>query len=169
MFVPKIDSIPGACVILCERHKDHRGFFQEIFRHSGCNFDALQINWSQSNQNVFRGIHVSPYKKVVTCISGDVLDFVVDIRPQSPTFLGWNAVLLSGTSPSQVVIPAGCGHAFYVLSETANMLYYQSDEFSGIEIAVRWNDPDIGITLPTLPTLSEKDSKAATLKEMGIV
>jgi len=110
----------------------------------------VQDNESLSSRGVVRGLHFQrpPYtqRKLVSCVSGTVLDVVVDLRRGSPTFGLHAAVELSGENHRQVFIDRGFAHGFAVLSETA-VFQYKCDEFyhpeadSGIQLL----DPALGI------------------------
>ena len=76
-------------------------------------------------QNVLRGIHISPYAKLLTCVRGAVYDVVIDVRPDSPTFLQWSAVHLTEENCRQLFIPPHCGHAFYSLQDKTTVVYSQ--------------------------------------------
>lgn len=79
-------------------------------------------------QHVVRGIHKSEYAKLLTCVSGAVYDVVVDLRPESPTYLQWAAVELTEDNCRQLLIPPNCGHAFCSLSENSTVIYCQVSE-----------------------------------------
>ena len=92
----------------------------------------------------------------------------VDIRRTSPTFGRWHGLSLSAENKRQFFIPPGFAHGFAVLSETA-LFTYKCTEFytPQYELAVAWNDPDIGIQWPVdSPQLSEKDARAPRLKDV---
>jgi dTDP-4-dehydrorhamnose 3,5-epimerase len=92
----------------------------------------------------------------------------VDIRKRSPTFGRWVAVRLSGENFHQLYVPPGFAHGFCVLSPVVHVEYKCTDFYDRAdEIAVAWNDPDIGIEWPLAdPTLSPKDQGAARLKDL---
>ena len=76
-------------------------------------------------QHVLRGIHVSPYAKLLTCVYGAVYDVLVDVRPKSPSYLSWAAVELTEDNCRQLFIPPNCGHGFYSLSDNSTVIYCQ--------------------------------------------
>lgn len=155
-------DIVDALVIEMDRHPDHRGFFQELYEedkyHPHLQSPLLdysqhmhwqQVNWSHSNKNVLRGIHVAEYPKLVTCITGKVWDCVVDLRGKSPTFLRWFGVELSPQEPKQVYVPAGCGHAFVALEDNSSVVYLTGGLYRiRGELTVMYNEPNLNIPWP---------------------
>ncbi len=171
-------SVPGAYEVVPVLHGDDRGLFHEWFRASafeaavGRRLDLQQANCSVSQRGVLRGIHyadVPPSQaKYVFCLSGSVLDVVVDIRVGSPTFGQWDSVLLGGDDRRGIFISEGLGHAFYSLEDDATVAYICSTSWSpGREHEVDPLDPAIGIDWPTdrEPILSAKDRDAPSLAE----
>jgi dTDP-4-dehydrorhamnose 3,5-epimerase len=106
--------------------------------------------------------------KYVTCVSGAILDVIVDIRVGSPDYGRWEAVRLDDTSQRAVFLEAGLGHAFTALSDKATVVYLCSTPYApGREHGVHPLDPAIGIEWPTdiEPVLSPKDAGAPTLEQ----
>ncbi|WP_326819513.1 dTDP-4-dehydrorhamnose 3,5-epimerase [Streptosporangium sp. NBC_01756] len=171
-------SIGGAWCHTPRVHLDSRGAFLESYRSAdleeavGHRLDLAQVNCSVSARGVLRGVHfadVPPGQaKYVTCVSGAVLDVVVDIRVGSPTFGRWDAVRLDDESRRGLYIAEGLGHAFMALSEQATIVYLCSQPYApGREHGIHPLDPAVGIDWPAglEPLLSEKDAAAPTLKE----
>lgn len=155
---------------------DTRGFFMESFNQHA--FDQaigravtfVQDNHSHSRYGVLRGLHAQqqPYAqaKLVRCLSGEIFDVAVDIRPDSATFGRWVGVYLSAENQQQLWIPEGFAHGFLVLSPSADVLYktnqyYQPDA----ELCLAWDDPDVLIHWPTIEQiqLSDKDQQGKNL------
>jgi dTDP-4-dehydrorhamnose 3,5-epimerase len=171
-------GIGGAWTFTPAVHRDERGYFLEWFR-AGELSDSLgywpetaQANCSVSRRGVVRGIHfasVPPGQaKYVTCVSGAVLDVVVDLRVGSPSYGQWEGVRLDDESRRAVFLAEGLGHAFTALSEEATVIYLCSTPYSpGREHGVHPLDPEIGIEWPTgnEPVLSAKDAAAPTLAD----
>ncbi|MFF5210341.1 dTDP-4-dehydrorhamnose 3,5-epimerase [Streptosporangium sp. NPDC000396] len=171
-------SIDGMWCHTPRIHSDPRGAFLESYRSAdlresvGHRLDLAQVNCSVSGRGVLRGIHfadVPPGQaKYVMCVSGAILDVVVDIRVGSPTFGHWEAVRLDDESRRGLYIAEGLGHAFMALSEQATIVYLCSQPYApGREHEVHPLDPAIGIEWPAglVPVLSDKDAAAPTLKE----
>ena len=87
-----------------------------------------QINCSFSYKNVFRGIHQATFAKLVSCVSGSIIDFCVDLRPSSPTYLKHFATELSPKNNHQLYIPSYCGHGFLALEDSV-VVYAQDDVY----------------------------------------
>jgi dTDP-4-dehydrorhamnose 3,5-epimerase len=150
---------------------DSRGYFYETFNehhfktHTGISVHFVQDNQSMSQYGVVRGLHMQggeyAQAKLVRCIKGKVLDVVVDMRKDEPTFGKTFSVLLSEENHTQLFIPRGFAHGFSVLSETA-VFVYKCDNFYNrdFEIGLAYNDPKLAIDwqLPLADFIvSEKD------------
>jgi len=171
--------ISGAYEIGNKVHSDERGVFVEWFRqdhirtHTGLNFETAQANLSVSVQGSLRGIHyadVPPGQaKYVTCVSGAILDYVVDIRVGSPTFGEWESISLSSEQRNAVLIDVGLGHAFVALEPNTTVAYLVSDHFKpDSEHAVNPLDPDIRLDFPIAAgelSISPKDEAAPSLQQ----
>lgn len=161
-------SLKDALLISSKHYGDQRGFFKEVFRSdelaaAGLTVDFVQENVSLSYRGVLRGLHiVDGMAKLVQVISGATYHVIADMRPDSPTYLKWEAFELSGDNHRQVFVPPGFGNGFYVTSDAAYVHYKQNQYYDpSRERIVRWNDPLLGITWPTdTPILSEKDRLA---------
>ncbi|AEV83993.1 dTDP-4-dehydrorhamnose 3,5-epimerase [Actinoplanes sp. SE50] len=170
-------SIEGAWEVTPARFGDDRGTFLEWYRFDhlsaavGHRLDLAQANLSTSARGVVRGVHfadVPPGQaKYVTCVSGAVLDVVVDVRAGSPTFGRWEAVTLDDTDRRAVYLAEGLGHAFCALTEGAVVAYLCSATYRpGHEHGVHPLDPELGIAWPAgTPLLSPKDAAAPSLSE----
>lgn len=156
---------------------DERGFFMESYKKSdffdnGIAVEFNQDNHSKSTKGVLRGLHyqLAPkmQAKLVRCSRGKILDVAVDIRKNSPTFGQWVGAELSEENKNMLFIPEGFAHGFVVISDTAELLYKASGEYSPAhDRGIRWNDPQIGIEwgIDFEPLLSEKDKKQPLLSE----
>jgi dTDP-4-dehydrorhamnose 3,5-epimerase len=162
-------------VILIEPtvHGDERGFFLETFRENemrklGVDLDFVQENHSRSGSRVLRGIHLQRGQaKLVRCARGAIFDVAVDLRPDSPTYRRWEGYELDDVDHRQLLIPAGFGHGFCVLSDIADVVYRVSTYYDAeLESGIAWNDPEIAIRWPVPdPILSERDRNAPPLAE----
>lgn len=152
-------------------HRDDRGFFCETFHKdrfeslTGLKADFVQDNQSQSSYGVLRGLHFqnSPHQqaKLVRVVVGKVLDVVVDLRKDSPSYKKHYSVVLDDSNMKQLYIPPGCAHGFITLSERS-VFAYKCDAFYNKEAdsGIRYNDPTFGIDwlLPQEEMIiSEKD------------
>jgi len=160
-------------------HSDTRGSFAEWFRAdkfreaTGRDLDLRQGNISVSKRGVVRGIHfadVPPGQaKYVTCPSGAILDFIVDIRVGSPTFGQWDAVEVNSSLRNAVFLAEGLGHAFVSLQDDTVVSYLVTDTFKpdrehGINPLDADLQLDFGLSLEDLH-FSDKDREAPTLTE----
>jgi dTDP-4-dehydrorhamnose 3,5-epimerase len=159
-------------------HRDDRGFFLESYRQTwlesrGVSAGFVQDNHSYSTRGTLRGLHYqleTPQGKLVQVISGEVYDVAVDIRRSSPTFGRWVSARLSVDDHRQLWIPPGFAHGFYVLSESADVLYKCTEYYDPPQDrSLKWDDPDIGIDWPLIsgcpPLLSKKDASAPRLRD----
>lgn len=121
--------------------------------------------FSKSDFNVLRGIHGDHKSwKLVSCIHGQVMQVVVDMRAFSKTYLMWESFDLGSHNRSMILIPPGMGNAFYVNSHSAIYHYklaYHGDYIDADDqFTVPWNDKRFNINWPTSdPILSERDSR----------
>jgi dTDP-4-dehydrorhamnose 3,5-epimerase len=149
-------DIQGPRILLPDKIGDQRGFFSEVYSrkmlvNAGINIDFIQDNHSLSVQkNVVRGMHyqIPPMAqdKLVRVVRGSILDIVVDVRKNSPTFGKHVAVVLSAENWKQIFVPVGFGHGFITLEPNTEVLYKVSREYSPVnERAFRWNDPALKI------------------------
>ena len=171
-------GIEGAWVDTPQVFTDSRGRFHEWYRSEGLHdstgqgLELRQANCSRSVRGTLRGIHfasVPPGQaKYVTCVSGAVLDVVVDIRTGSPTFGTWEAVQLDDTTHRSVYLSEGLGHAFMALEDDSTVVYLCSQGYAPErEHGVNPLDPALAIAWPRdlSPCLSGKDAAAPTLEE----
>lgn len=177
-------KIAGAWEITPKQFGDDRGVFLEWFKQAtfteetGRELDLAQANCSVSAAGVLRGIHyadVPPGQaKYVTCVSGSVLDVVVDLRVGSPTFGQWDSVLLDTVDRRAIFLSEGLGHGFLALEDHSTVMYLCSTGYDPArEHEVHPLDPAIGIEWPTVEhggrrleyELSAKDRVAPTLAD----
>lgn len=160
--------------------RDSRGYFFESFNRStfqketGIDVNFIQDNQSSSTKGVLRGLHFQrgdfAQAKLVRVLQGAVLDVVVDIRKDSPTFGKHITLELSETSGTQLYIPRGFAHGFLVLSETA-VFFYKCDNYYNkqAEAGIMYNDPLLNIDwrFPAEALiLSDKDRQNPLFKDI---
>ncbi|MFM7731082.1 MAG: dTDP-4-dehydrorhamnose 3,5-epimerase [Flavobacteriales bacterium] len=173
-------SFRDLLVLQPKQFVDHRGLFFESFNEarfriqSGLNITFVQDNISHSAKHVLRGLHfqVSPKSqaKLITVLSGSVLDVVVDLRRTEATFGQWFSMELSAANGKQLFIPEGFAHGFVALEENTIFHYKCSNYYSpDAERSLLWNDPTIGIQWPVeKPILADKDASAPSFKELDV-
>lgn len=162
-------GISGVVIVEAEPVEDHRGSFSRL--HCARELEAVvgerrivQINHSLTRAvGALRGLHYqrAPHAemKIVRCLRGRVFDVAVDLRHESPTFLGWVSCELAPGNGRALVIPEGCAHGFQVLEPDSELLYLHTAFYSReVEGAVRFDEPRVGVAWPLEPTdLSERD------------
>ncbi|MCX4733330.1 dTDP-4-dehydrorhamnose 3,5-epimerase [Streptomyces sp. NBC_01363] len=172
-------SVPRALRISPQPHADSRGVFLEWYRpdllaevlgHRPP--DMIQGNLSVSARGVMRGIHFAQVPhgqaKYVTCVSGAVLDVVVDLRAGSPAFGRWETVRLDDSERAAVYLPEGFGHGLCALTEHATVSYLVSRAYEPErEHSVHVHEPELAIDWPTgADLLSSRDRSAPSLSEV---
>lgn len=161
-------------------YKDDRGYFYESFNENtfsdlvGFTPNFIQDNQSQSTFGVLRGLHFQKGEcaqaKLVRVLHGEVLDVVVDLRKDEPTFGQSFSIVLSAKNKTQLFVPRGFAHGFLVLSSEATFFYKCDNYYSKqSELGLMYNDPvlDINWHLPTKDiVLSKKDQQLPSFKEL---
>lgn len=162
--------LPGLRIIEPTVFKDARGYFyesynQQVFAKAGITDVFVQDNQSVSHKNVIRGLHFQhpPYAqaKLVRTIKGAVLDVVVDIRKQSPTYGQTFCIELTEDNFLMLYIPVGFAHGFSTLADNTIFAYKCSNFYhKESEDTIYWNDPSLNIDWKVEnPILSEKDKR----------
>lgn len=168
--------IPGCFELQPRLLADYRGRLVKIFHHDtfaelGLHTDFAEEYYSVSSQRVLRGLHfqVPPHDhiKVVGCLEGKILDVVVDLRQESPTFRQHFMIELSAEKGNLLYVPQGLAHGFYVLSEKAVFLNRASTIYSAeSDRGIRWDSA--GIAWPDMdPIVSDKDRNMPALEEFA--
>jgi len=176
MQVRKESTHLGEIVIVApEVFEDERGFFMETYRADqfkalGLPSEFVQDNHSRSKRGVLRGLHFQydpPMGKLMRVTYGRAFMVAVDLRKGSPTFAKWWGAELSAESKKQMWAPASFARGFCVLSDWAEIQYKVTGLYNGkTDVAIRFDDPDIGIEWPTSnPQISERDRNATPLSQ----
>ncbi|HOI41892.1 MAG TPA: dTDP-4-dehydrorhamnose 3,5-epimerase [Elusimicrobiales bacterium] len=169
-------ELEGLILVKPRIFPDARGWAMESYKRSdyvkaGFPADFVQDNHSRSVKGVLRGLHyqrgAAAQGKLVRCTVGAVLDVAADIRPASPTFRKWVAVELSAENALQLYLPPGFAHGFLTLSDTAEVLYKCTAEYSPAdEGGIRWDDPEIAVKWGvSAPAISARDAGLPFLKD----
>ncbi len=173
------------CFILeTKRFGDERGYFESVTKEQleELGFKGIyQISNSKSGKGIVRGLHFQkdPYcqAKVVRCHRGAVIDVVVDIRKDSPSYGKHVAVELTPENGRMLYVPRGFAHGFVSLTDDTLFEYYVDNKYMPrMEDGILWNDPELGIDWEgifkkydiTNPVLSAKDQARNTLAESNI-
>ena len=173
-------QIDGVYIVEPKRFGDARGYFMETFRleefrrNVAPGIEFVQTNESVSTRGVLRGLHFQKGEfsqaKLVRGSQGTVIDVIVDLRPESPTFGKHVAVELSAENARQLFVPRRFAHGFIVLSDVAQFQYMVDNVYAPqAEATLRFDDPELGIDWP-LPAselnLSEKDLRGYSLAQI---
>jgi dTDP-4-dehydrorhamnose 3,5-epimerase len=173
-------DFPGLIVFQPKVFGDERGYFFESYNHrefinAGLSFNWIQDNQSGSSYGVIRGLHFQKgayaQTKLVRCLSGSILDVVVDLRKSSPTFQQVYSIELNAENKLSLLVPKGFAHGFSVLSDRAEVLYkcdalYHKESEGGL----LYNDPALKIDwrIPTdKAIISDKDKVNPLLSELS--
>ncbi|MCD0162676.1 dTDP-4-dehydrorhamnose 3,5-epimerase [Deinococcus sp. 6YEL10] len=172
-------ALPGAFTVDIQEHRDERGLFartfcaQEFEAH-GLNPLTVQTNLSfNARAGTLRGLHYqlppAAETKLVRCTRGAVLDVIVDLRPESPTYLQHVAVELSADNRRALFVPQRFAHGYQTLTDDAEVSYQVSEYYQpGAERGLRFDDPALGIRWPLPPgAVSVKDAAWPLLTERG--
>jgi dTDP-4-dehydrorhamnose 3,5-epimerase len=171
-------SLPGAYVIELERREDDRGFFARTFCQHEFEEHGLEPVIAQANvafnrrRGTVRGMHFqyppAAETKLVRCTRGAILDIIVDLRPESPTYLEHVSVELTADNYRAFYVPRRFAHGYQVL-EDGTETSYQVGEFytPSAEGGLRYDDPELGLEWPLEVTeVSDKDRGWAPLAEV---
>lgn len=166
-MIVRESSLSGCFEIIPQIFSDERGLFVktfqcEIFAQHGLVDSFAEEFYSWSNRDVLRGLHFqippAEHTKVVTCLSGKVLDVVVDLRIGSPTFGQHELFTLREGDTTMLYIPSGLAHGFLTLSDKA-LMYYQVTSIHNPEYdkGIHWDSA--GIAWPIIsPVVSARDA-----------
>jgi dTDP-4-dehydrorhamnose 3,5-epimerase len=148
-------EFPGLVVFEPKVFGDERGYFfeaynQQTFADAGINYNWVQDNQSSSVYGVIRGLHFQKGEyaqtKMVRCLRGAILDVVVDLRKDSPTFKKVYSIELSSEKKNALIVPRGFAHGFSVLSEMAEVLYKCDNLYNKkSEGGLLYNDAELNI------------------------
>ena len=164
-------------LVKSEIHQDNRGTFRETFRRdlfrefTDLDFNPVQVNCSFSRKGVLRGIHYSVSQagqaKWISCLRGEIEDYVIDLRVNSPSFGKWKSVSLSAENGLSLIIPTGFGHAFETRTEECLVSYALTSAYDPeTEMTISPDDPTIGVNwVHSTPEISDRDKFAPSLSE----
>lgn len=171
-------KLSGAFVIDLERREDERGFFARAFCQHEFEEHGLKPVIAQANigfnrkRGCVRGMHFqyppAAETKVVRCTRGGVLDIIVDLRPESPTFLEHVEVELTADNHRAIYIPERFAHGYQTLADETETSYQVGEFYTpGVEGGLRHDDPALGLSWPLpVSVISEKDAGWALFSEV---
>lgn len=170
--------LAGAFVIELERREDDRGFFARTFCQHEFEEHRLEPVIAQANlafnkrRGTLRGMHFqyppAAETKLVRCTRGAILDIIVDLRPESPTYLEHVSVELSADNGSALYVPRRFAHGYQVLEDLTETSYQVGEFYTPeTEGGLRYDDPALGLSWPLPVTeISDKDNAWALLADV---
>ena len=175
-FVFHALDLKGAYLIKPFYAKDDRGslikdYNIDTFMANGIHHELKEVFYTVSKRGVIRAIHFQLDKqqaKLVRCISGQVYDVIVDLRPQSPTFGQWLGFDLTGENMQSLYIPKYFGHGYLVIEDS--IVSYQCGEvfYGEGDSGIMYNDPQIGINWP-MERIGGKDNLIISAKDLKLM
>lgn len=162
-------EIPGVWILEPELHVDERGVFRrhfcsDEFRAHGLDPAMPQGNLSENpHRGTLRGFHYqkAPHEeaKTMSCVTGAIYDIVVDLRPQSPTFLKWVSTHISAEDRRSLHVPTGCANAWLTTEPNTTIHYYMSSTYAPkYARGIRFDDPAFDFEWPFEPeVVADKD------------
>jgi len=164
-------KLKGAFVIDIERREDNRGFFargfcQKEFADHGLKPVIAQANIAfNKSKGTLRGMHFqyppAAETKLVRCTRGAILDIIVDLRPESATYLDHIAVELTANNHRALFVPERFAHGYQVLEDNTETSYQVGEFYApAYESGLLHNDPRLGLQWPLqVAVISDKDQK----------
>ena len=171
-------ALEGVLILEPRVFSDERGFFTERYSKKaldeiGIDFNPIQDNHSLSvYSGTLRGLHFQTapkaQTKIVSIITGAILDVVVDVRNGSPTYGQYVTALITSDNHRKIVVPKGFAHGALSLVPNTHQLYMVDEDYSPEnERLIRWDDPVLNINWGwSNPILSDKDKSAPFLKDV---
>jgi len=162
-------GLKDALLIRPEKRGDERGFFarawcEHEFAEKGLETRIAQANMSRSaDVGTLRGMHLqvppAAETKIIRCTAGAVYDVIVDLRPQSTSYLKWYGTRLDALEHEALYVPEGFAHGFLTLEPDTEVYYLVSAFYAPTsERGVRYDDPALGIEWPgEIRAVSDKD------------
>jgi dTDP-4-dehydrorhamnose 3,5-epimerase len=170
--------LQGAYLIDLTPHEDGRGFFarafcQHEFADHGLKPIIAQANIASNRQKgTLRGMHFqcppAAETKLVRCTRGAIVDIIVDLRPESPTYLQHVAVELTEDNYRALYVPERFAHGYQALRDNTDTSYQVGEFYApGTEGGLRYSDPRLGLTWPLpVSAISEKDREWKLLHDI---
>jgi dTDP-4-dehydrorhamnose 3,5-epimerase len=176
LFELKSSKLSGCFELQPKAFDDARGrfvkvFHEQAFAENGLATEFAEEYYSISHKNVIRGLHFQlppmDHVKMVYCVHGEVIDAVVDLRTESPTYRHHALFKLSAAKANCIYIPKGMAHGFCVVSEQAIMVYKVGSTYSPRHDAgVLWSSADIPWPVDN-PCISDRDNSFPKLADFS--
>jgi dTDP-4-dehydrorhamnose 3,5-epimerase len=173
-------DLQGAYIIELERREDERGFFargfcQKEFAQHGLKPVIAQANVASNRlKGTIRGMHFqyppNAETKLVRCTRGGILDIIVDLRPESPTYLRHIAVELTAENQRALYVPERFAHGYQALEDNTDTSYQVGEFYTpSAEGGLRYDDPRLGLSWPLpVSVMSDKDRVYKSLDEIEL-
>jgi dTDP-4-dehydrorhamnose 3,5-epimerase len=171
-------KVAGAYLIEPEERRDERGFFARVWCARELEAHGLESSFAQASiaynerNGTLRGMHFQapPHEevKLVRCTAGAIFDAIVDLRPDSPTYLQVAHEVLSARNRKMLYVPRGFAHGYQTLEDHTEVFYQMSEFYTpGAEGGIRWDDPTLAIPWPDMEEriISEKDRGLPLLRQ----
>jgi dTDP-4-dehydrorhamnose 3,5-epimerase len=170
--------LAGAYTVDIDRHHDNRGYFARVFCADEFSAHGLKATVAQGSvsfnakRGTLRGMHFqyppATETKFVRCTRGAVVDVIVDLRPESPTYLQHVAVNLSAANGRGLYVPERFAHGFVTLTDDTELVYLISNYYTpGAEGGLRHDDPVLGLTWPVpIQVIAERDTRWKAYSEI---
>lgn len=174
----KETKLKGAFILDIERREDERGFFARAFCQEELKAHGLKPIIAQANiahnrlKGTLRGMHFqyppAAETKLVRCTKGAILDIIVDLRPESPTYLEHVSVELTEDNQRALFVPERFAHGYQVLRDDTDTSYFVGEFYTpNAEGGLMYNDPSLALSWPLPVTvISEKDQKFPPLNSI---
>jgi dTDP-4-dehydrorhamnose 3,5-epimerase len=170
-------KLKGAFILDIEKREDSRGFFARVFCQNEMKAHGLNPTIAQANtafniqKGTVRGMHFqfppAAETKLVRCTRGAILDIIVDLRPESPTYLQHIAIELNEDNYRALYVPERFGHGYQALRDKTETSYQVGEFYTpGTEGGLLYNDPRLGLEWPLpVSVISDKDRVWKPLSE----
>jgi dTDP-4-dehydrorhamnose 3,5-epimerase len=172
----EIDNFEDVLIIKPTIHVDSRGWFFEAY--NAKKFRGYDLKFVQDNhiynksRHTFRGFHYQrfPYEqsKLVRCLSGSIIDIIIDLRVESPTYLHWKSYRLDEISNYSLFIPRGFAHGYITLEDNTQVLYKVDQHYEPkSEIVIRFDQVNtFFLKSINSMSISDKDRNGLTIQEV---
>ena len=168
-------NIDGLFVIVPTIFKDNRGdlfesYNNEVFETYNLSLTFVQDNEVTSKKNVLRGMHVNinhPQGKLIRVLDGEILDVVIDLRKDSPSYMSCYSIILSNNNKKQLYIPEGMGHGYLALEDSRVLFKTSTHQNPSDELGFAWNSSAITVDWGIeTPIQNDRDKQSRDLNEV---
>lgn len=173
--------LPGSALIELQKLEDDRGFFARAFSRQDFADAGLEPTIENCNisfnrcRGTLRGFHyqLQPHAeaKTIRCTRGAIYDVIIDLRPDSPTYLQHFGAELSADNRLAMHVPKNFAHAYLTLTDDTETMYQVSAAYTpSVERGLRWDDPALNIDWPAaIEVVSAKDSRWPLLSNLSVI